>query len=1127
MNFELTGFRVSGVVSAHSECASSAKPHVGLTVELFNTNNELTATASTQAGTGAFVFENVLPGTYSLHAAGAVVPITVIGSNLEVRPNVFVPGYALKGYVATNGASSSSEMEVVLYSRTTGIDSRIKCESAQNAKFASSEAWGHAVCVVKTNAGGHFEFPVVPCGTFVVAPSASIGSDSDAYSFDNAYQQVTIDATAKTLPKGFSITGVSVRGKVVSAKSKPIADARVTLTTSNGASLTATTDSDGSYAFKSVPVGKAQVEAEKSGITFAKQSFSASASSRVVPDFVASKIDVCGKVSIPYPPNGVSGGARRRISLQNADGSGSKLSATTDEHGEFCFQLTAESRSREVTVSVQTTSFERDSGLIMTTTENTVSVDTLPVLNIHFAQSLLRIRGRITCLGSQSCADSQTNVQLTPVSHDGESATVIASRSPQDTFASFEFPLLIPGKYLIKMEKPEWCWAQEAIEVELKDSNFDFLEFTHTGYNVRISSTHDVELHYQLPSTTGTSSLHVKRDPEQPNAFCLPSSGTYSFRVVSELYQFEKDSYTFSTSDLAAEPASTLRLVAKKVKVSGKIVIDASLSSSHGTVAQFEVVSSASPSSSSKGPHPITFTNEARQTGSNDIGLEYFVWASAGDELKISASSKDGAVLYYPTSVTSKIASLNPGLVLPSIHGRPGLFISGSVSPALPDVVVTIFDESDDSVVIGNIATDSRGTYKAGPLLDTSSYKVSASAPGFHLVQQEESESGSKYVRTVNFRASKLGSLTARAQDVYGAPIAGAILSLSGAGGYRANNATNEQGEVVFSNIFPGDYYLMPLLKEYTFAKDAQPAQVPKHQQPIAVAVKEGADSLRLVGSRIAYSVFGRVSSLNGQPERGVVVEARSVVAEGANSETAQQLEKATTDQSGNYRIRGLLPGQSYHIKLATGETAHVDRTSPESYPATVVGTSDLRDLDFLAFRKSAIRFELFGRVLTNSSLLQYLTVQLFEEDATAEPVRELKLHNGANFFTFAGLAKTQYTLKVKLDAALNRAAPNTISVAQLERAVAKISFAADSASQHVDLHLESLSTEHVVEVPEGQLFATLLVIAIALGLYNRKSLTKRFKAYREGSSEVKNKKSKRVPVEDQFVANLNKYGRG
>ena len=53
---------------------------------------------------------------------------------------------------------------------------------------------------------------------------------------------------------------------------------------------------------------------------------------------------------------------------------------------------------------------------------------------------------------------------------------------------------------------------------------------------------------------------------------------------------------------------------------------------------------------------------------------------------------------------------------------------------------------------------------------------------------------------------------------------------------------------------------------------------------------------------REAYLCYGRVSSLNGEPEPGVVVEAVSV------SGDVKYQEECKTEQDGTYRIRGLQP---------------------------------------------------------------------------------------------------------------------------------------------------------------------------------------------------------------------------
>lgn len=70
---------------------------------------------------------------------------------------------------------------------------------------------------------------------------------------------------------------------------------------------------------------------------------------------------------------------------------------------------------------------------------------------------------------------------------------------------------------------------------------------------------------------------------------------------------------------------------------------------------------------------------------------------------------------------------------------------------------------------------------------------------------------------------------------------------------------------------------------------------------------------------------MGTVSLLSGQPMEGITVEARS--------ESKGYYEETTTDSSGNYRLRGLLPNTFYSVKVVAKEefaTTRIERASPE-----------------------------------------------------------------------------------------------------------------------------------------------------------------------------------------------------
>jgi hypothetical protein len=55
-------------------------------------------------------------------------------------------------------------------------------------------------------------------------------------------------------------------------------------------------------------------------------------------------------------------------------------------------------------------------------------------------------------------------------------------------------------------------------------------------------------------------------------------------------------------------------------------------------------------------------------------------------------------------------------------------------------------------------------------------------------------------------------------------------------------------------------------------------------------------------GHRVAYSAYGVVTSLNGEPEEGVVVEAMG------QDRCSHFQEESSTESSGQFRIRGLQP---------------------------------------------------------------------------------------------------------------------------------------------------------------------------------------------------------------------------
>lgn len=81
---------------------------------------------------------------------------------------------------------------------------------------------------------------------------------------------------------------------------------------------------------------------------------------------------------------------------------------------------------------------------------------------------------------------------------------------------------------------------------------------------------------------------------------------------------------------------------------------------------------------------------------------------------------------------------------------------------------------------------------------------------------------------------------------------------------------------------------------------------------------------------KLLYSATGVVTLLSGQPKEGVSVEARS---------DSGFYEQSLTDSSGTYRLRGLLPGTTYTIRVARKDglgSSMIERASPDSVTVQV-----------------------------------------------------------------------------------------------------------------------------------------------------------------------------------------------
>ena len=167
------------------------------------------------------------------------------------------------------------------------------------------------------------------------------------------------------------------------------------------------------------------------------------------------------------------------------------------------------------------------------------------------------------------------------------------------------------------------------------------------------------------------------------------------------------------------------------------------------------------------------------------------------------------------------------------------------------------------------------------------------------------------------------------------------------------------------------------MLKEYKFDPSS-----------VVVTVKEGTGlNVDAKAERVAYSAFGNVISLAGEPEPGVVVEAV-----GSNG-CSQYAEEAVTESNGGFRLRGLLPTCDYVLKVKSSPSGEkVEWTPAEGIPVSVKSKEDVKGLRLIVFRPGT-RTTVSVHVHTPSEeALASLRAVVFREDRPDIEITSKKL---------------------------------------------------------------------------------------------------------------------------------------
>lgn len=926
INFRFTGFtisgRVLGAVGAES-CPEINGGPANVKVELISTSNDLINAVFTSQG-GSYMFTNITPGKYRLVASHPMLTIVQRGSpeielgfgNLVVDDIFYVPGYDMDGLVVSQG-NPVLGVHVYLYSDDVH---EVKCPQGSGAAPWPNQALCHAI----SDANGKFAFNFIPCGKYRLLPFYK--GENTIFDVSPPSMEVLVEHSHVNISQPFQVTGFSVGGRVVTSEGVGVEGVKILL---DGRER-ATTDVQGYYKLDQVTSTRYTIKAEKDHFDFSSlENFMVLPNMASVPEIKATHYNICG--SLKLVTDGYSG--KRQVGLTHGPENVKPQLKRIDDMGNFCFKV----QPGEYRISPVTTTAEGDSGLQFSPSHIDVTV-TGPMLGIEFIQALVDIRGSVIC--KEGC-DSSVSISLTSLAVRGSEK--LKSLSSTNESSDFIFEKVLPGPWRLEVKHgpssdlsdwdDDWCWERKVIDVNVGVSDHTEIVFIQKGYWLRIMSTHPVASYIIQPNKEPINLL-IEKGWQQ---ICLEAPGVHMLHFLNSCIFFGMSSLEFNVLNL-----KPVYLTGEKYLLSGEVHVDSSsYPEAHelsGSIivdiwqkegAFIDMINDVKLVSSANGPSNIAI-------------YQYTHWANLEDELvfvprdKRNASEKNNfeKVLFYPRSqhVAVKTDGCQPAI--PAFVGRPGKYIQGSVLPAIPGVDIKIIAQNDSSNgllkkgdLVLQTSTGSDGLFLGGPLYDDTEYYVEAFKMGYHLKALEE----------YSFSCQKLSQIVVHIHAGEGAEksLPSVLLSLSGEDGYR-NNAITIPGEAFnFDNLFPGIFYLRPLIKEYSFLPSAQAIELESGE------VKE----VTFVAHRVAYSVLGTVTSLSGQSREGISLEARSL--------SKGYYEETTTDSSGKYRLRGLLPNTSYSIKVVvkedSGSQSRIERASP-SFVDIQVGFTDINDLDFVVF---------------------------------------------------------------------------------------------------------------------------------------------------------------------------------
>eukprot|EP00096_Caligus_rogercresseyi_P010264 TRINITY_DN3679_c0_g2_i1.p1 TRINITY_DN3679_c0_g2~~TRINITY_DN3679_c0_g2_i1.p1 ORF type:complete len:1095 (+),score=317.77 TRINITY_DN3679_c0_g2_i1:50-3334(+) len=515
--------------------------------------------------------------------------------------------------------------------------------------------------------------------------------------------------------------------------------------------------------------------------------------------------------------------------------------------------------------------------------EHVVLVEDRPVSELEFTPIKVKVGGSVLT----TVSGVATKVLL--ASRDMEDMVLSA-----DVSANGEFFIdnVLPGMYTASVSGEDGdirCWEAPTQSLSISEDLRD-IKFVQKGFKVDIKASHDVKIYLgkkiEMDLLLGSNTVCIEN--ESFGMEIIPDDSCHRFSVSPNIIQSD---------------TREVNIQAKTHKISGYI-------RSKSQVPDLNIGLTAR----GKAGDESRITVELKGTNSH---FEFY--AESKEEFTVTPKSKEH--LFEPERLH---LSVENDCMLDSLifEAREGVFIRGKVHPPLEGVKVSISDEQYG-------LTDKSGSYQIGPLSDEMNKKgspLTAYKDGYTFTPSDQKHG--------DFSAKKLASIEISISDG-DAPLSSVLVSISGRESYR-NRSVTKGGSVSFLMLEPGEYFVKPILSEYEFE--------PKNH---LFKIEEGdTQTLQIKALRVAFSCYGKISSLNGEAEAGIVVVASGESSSCDNSE-------AISNAEGDFRIRGLIPGCKYSVGLMqSSESGRIEAFIPKSTSISVEAKDVPQILAFTAVNK-------------------------------------------------------------------------------------------------------------------------------------------------------------------------------